>query len=434
MRVERTTIYETRQDQRIHSTQDDDQLAVCSMIILSTFCVSVGATRPSESRRKERYGKVASELPKWGSMHPDLTIFQPGELVYDRSLPVIPLQKDLYRRQDSVSIEDSSNESARTTATKPLKFASTSTASPAVATTTSVTVTSSRSSSSSSSPRPTSIVTAAETDSNLPRPFDSGLGNNYTDENCPKFINNFLRNETFISCLPFSLLLQVNRSIRFLWARELDTNRRLIQNSMSFFSVTKTLATITRTLDTTCKPVDSTCNTLMSSIALQLRQDNHCAADYRREQPLVTAAYNGLIAYEPLYKAGCARDPGNGIYCFANAITNSSSPADSYPYYLPLGIPLPERSQPSCTTCLKEMMGVFSQATGDKTQQPLLETYPNAARMINAGCGSGFANQAVGTAKSAGQGSGATTLIIASPFRLGTVVLPLLSTAAAVLL
>ncbi|KAL8810198.1 MAG: hypothetical protein Q9200_002761 [Gallowayella weberi] len=407
-------------------------MAVCSLIFLSTFCVSVGATRPSKSRRKERYGRLASELPRWGSIPPDLSIFQPGDLVYDRRFPVVPLQQDLYRRQDSVSTEDSSNENARTTSTKHLKFSSTSTASPAVATTTSVTVPSSSSSSSSSAPRPTSIATAPVTDSNLPRPFDSGLGNNYTDENCPKFINSFLRNETFISCLPFSLLLQVIQSIQPLWAGELITNRRLIQNSMSFFSVTKTLATITRTLDTTCKPIDTTCNTLMASIALQLRQDNHCAADYRREQPLVTAAYNGLIAYEPLYKASCARDPDNGIYCFANAITNSSSPADSYPYYLPLGIPLPDRSQPSCTTCLKEMMGVFSEATGDKTQQPLLETYPDAARMINAGCGSGFANQTVGTAKNAGQGSGASRLSLLGWLRV--VGLPVFSTAAAVVL
>ncbi|KAL8676725.1 MAG: hypothetical protein Q9186_006791, partial [Xanthomendoza sp. 1 TL-2023] len=368
------------------------------MIILSTFGVSVGATRPSESRQRERYREVASELPRWDSIQPDLRAFQPGDLVYDRRFPVVPPQKDLYRRQDGVNTEGSSEGSAKTTTQRDLKFSSASTASPAVPTSTSVTAPKSRSSSSSSSsPEPTSIVTATETDSNLPRPFDSGLGNNYTDNSCRTFMNNFLRNETFVSCLPFSLLLQ---------------------NSISFFSVTKTLATITRTLDTTCRPIDSTCNTLMSSLAVQLRQDNHCGADYRRQQPLVTAAYNGLIAYEPLYKAGCARDPDNGIYCFANAITNSSSPADSYPYYLPLGIPLPEGSEPSCTTCLEEMMGVFSEAAGDKTQQPLLQTYPDAARIINGKCGPGFANQTVGNGKGAGQSSGATTILFGSSSRL----------------
>lgn len=44
---------------------------------------------------------------------------------------------------------------------------------------------------------------------NLPTPFDSSLGNNFTAPSCPTFFRNFMSNETFINCLPLSLLLQV---------------------------------------------------------------------------------------------------------------------------------------------------------------------------------------------------------------------------------
>ncbi|KAL8786886.1 MAG: hypothetical protein Q9213_002517 [Squamulea squamosa] len=186
---------------------------------------------------------------------------------------------------------------------------------------------------------------------------------------------------------------------------------------MSFFSVTKSLSAISRTLDSTCKPIDADCNTLMASLALDLRKDENCAADYRREQPLVVAAYNGLVAYEPLYKAGCARDPEKGNYCFANAITNTSSPTDSYPYYLPLGIPLPGGSQPSCTSCLRETMRIFNEAASDKNQQPLIKTFPGAAQMINVGCGPGFANQT--TAQGSG---GVPTLRILPTGKFGFVI------------
>lgn len=192
------------------------QLALCSVILLSTFCILADATPSSEGRRKQRYGNLASELPRWASLQPHLDSFQPGEIVYDRRFPVVPIQNDLYRRQDSVNIEESSTGNARTTTQKQLKFSSTSTASPAAATLTPATLPKSSSSflsSSSSTPEPTSIVTAPGTDSSLPRPFDKGLGNNYTQNSCPNFINNFLRNETFTSCFPFSLLLEVSISV-----------------------------------------------------------------------------------------------------------------------------------------------------------------------------------------------------------------------------
>lgn len=45
----------------------------------------------------------------------------------------------------------------------------------------------------------------------LPSPFDTSLGNNFTSPSCPAFFQSFLSNATFQDCLPFSLLLQVHQ-------------------------------------------------------------------------------------------------------------------------------------------------------------------------------------------------------------------------------
>lgn len=57
----------------------------------------------------------------------------------------------------------------------------------------------------------TSIMSAAPTDTNspLPNPFDGGIGTNFTQPSCPTFLNEMTNNQTFTSCLPFSILLQV---------------------------------------------------------------------------------------------------------------------------------------------------------------------------------------------------------------------------------
>ncbi|KAL8651522.1 MAG: hypothetical protein Q9210_003199 [Variospora velana] len=338
-----------------------------------------------DGHRRPRYGKSVERLPRFEHVEPDLDSLKRSDVVYDRRFPAAPVHYNIYKRQDPVNVGG-----ATTTAQKQLRFSSTSTASPAAATTAAATAaaftTVSLPTPKSTSPlsgQPTSLVTAPATgSSSLPRPFDTGLGNNYTNPECPVFMNNFLRNETFNSCVPFSLLLQ---------------------NSMSFFSSTKSLTAITRTLDATCAVRDPTaCTTLLSSIASQLRQDSNCGSDYRREQPLVLAAYNGLVSYSPLYRAGCERDLESDNYCFANAIQNMTSPSDSYPYYLPLGIPLPGGSQPTCSDCLRRTMEIFHQAgeEGGQQQSPLVTSFVGAAQMVNMGCGPGFSNQTIAASTS----------------------------------
>jgi hypothetical protein len=87
----------------------------------------------------------------------------------------------------------------------------------------------------------------------------------------------------------------------------------------------------------------------MDGYARELITASACKADLDSNTPLVIQALNGLVAYPVAYTASCLRD-SEGSYCFANAVSNTSSTTDSYPYYLPIGQELPAGSRPSCNS------------------------------------------------------------------------------------
>jgi hypothetical protein len=208
-------------------------------------------------------------------------------------------------------------------------------------------------------------------------PFDTALGNNFTAP-CAAWFRSFLHNNSVIDCHPLSLLLQT---------------------SSSFFDASKSFARITTTLEATCNINSSECLGVMNNFARAVRDESNCAVDYANDNPSVLQAYNGLVAYQPLYQAGCLRDD-SGNYCFANAITNASAVTDSYPYYLPLGVALPGGARPSCSPCLQDTMAIFSSFTGNATQ-PISRTYNDAAQHMEMYCGPTFVNQSASPLKGA---------------------------------
>lgn len=223
------------------------------------------------------------------------------------------------------------------------------------------------------------------TPSGLPEPFDTSLGSNFTNPNCPNYFTKFLNNATFQSCLPISLLLQ---------------------NSMSFFQTARSANLLDKTLNISCSAPLAVCSPLMSSIASQLISVDNCGSDYAQQNPLVMQAYSGLKAYEPVYQATCLKDKTTDKYCFTEAMTKSSNTDDSYPYYTAVGLALPVGSRPTCNTCLQQTMQIFSGYAVQK-DQPLSQTYLNCAVQVNSGCGQTFANtQVQSTAKGASKSSG----------------------------
>ncbi|ORY08729.1 hypothetical protein BCR34DRAFT_488301 [Clohesyomyces aquaticus] len=203
----------------------------------------------------------------------------------------------------------------------------------------------------------------------IPRPFDTALSNNYTTP-CAAWFRRLLSNSTFNACHPFSLMLQT---------------------SSSFFDASKSFVGITQTLQATCNVNATICLGNMNALARELRDNANCAVDYANDNPQVLQAYNGLLAYYPLYQASCLKDDG-GQYCYANAVTNTTATGDAYPYYLPLGVTMPGGARPTCNTCLQDAMAIFSSFAGNQTQ-PISKTYNAAAQQIDLGCGPTFINK-----------------------------------------
>lgn len=127
---------------------------------------------------------------------------------------------------------------------------------------------------------------------------------------------------------------------------------------------------------------------MMASLASQLKGQSVCASDLAVQNPLVEQTYNGLLAYPVLYQAGCLKD-SLGNYCFASAVTNTSTASNVYPYYLPLGTPLPSSFKPTCDSCLNKTMQVLAHSASDSSQ-PISNTYNKAATAVDNVCGANF--------------------------------------------
>lgn len=133
----------------------------------------------------------------------------------------------------------------------------------------------------------------------------------------------------------------------------------------------------------------------MSSYANQLVDSSNCLDDYKAGNPIVIKAYNGFLAYELVFGATCLKDGTTANdYCFADAVTNVSSPTSSYVYYLPVGVALSAGATPTCNTCLKTAMSQFAAYATNGTL-PISKTYVSAAQQINLVCGPGFVDASV---------------------------------------
>ena len=133
----------------------------------------------------------------------------------------------------------------------------------------------------------------------------------------------------------------------------------------------------------------------MSTLAQQIQLQENCGADFAMRNPLVLQAYNGFTAYQPSFHAGCLKD-SDGNYCYANAATNSTSPTSGYIYYLPLGVSLPQGTNPTCSRCLRDTMSVFA-AYASNSSQPLNAVYNDAAQQVDTSCGNRFVEATIQT-------------------------------------
>ncbi|KAH6850030.1 hypothetical protein B0I37DRAFT_102812 [Chaetomium sp. MPI-CAGE-AT-0009] len=301
---------------------------------------------------------------------------------------VLPEHEIQRRRVQKRATSDGPEESDSTESSEPSKTSATR----SVTTTFSIGV---------GSPKTSSTSTTAAA-SPLPSILDS-VASGFSASTCPVFINTFLNDPNFKQCYPLSMLFKGSRS---------------------FYEALRSLVGITRTLDATCAANVTFCTSYLKQLAQNLTAPENCGADYNRGLSTVVDAYNGMVAYAPVYSAGCLRDPETGAYCYANAVTNRTNPSSTYIYFLPLNSTLPGATVPACGYCLQRTMAIYQAATADRTQL-IANTYVTAAEQVNVICGPDFANETlaeVPTSSAPTMSRSATWFGTALPLLLGAVV------------
>ncbi|KAK2592177.1 hypothetical protein QQS21_010137 [Conoideocrella luteorostrata] len=222
-----------------------------------------------------------------------------------------------------------------------------------------------------------STATSDGASSPLPSPFDSPVPSAFQipggGNSCPKYMSTLLSDPTFKSCYPISML---------------------IQTSTGFFNAEKQLVSIVKVLEATCAADVTKCTDFLSTAARNLTSDGNCKAEFEQNQTQVLQAYRGLRAYKVLYSAACLQTPDTNTYCFANAVTNLSTPSDTYLYFMPYGLALPGASRPTCNWCTKQTMAIYNSAAADR-RQPVASRYEDAARQVNTLCGPNFVNSSL---------------------------------------
>ncbi|KAG6000446.1 hypothetical protein E4U54_001420 [Claviceps lovelessii] len=211
----------------------------------------------------------------------------------------------------------------------------------------------------------------------LPSPFDNLVPSAFQvpggGNSCPKFMASLLSDPTFKRCYPISMLMQT---------------------STGFFDAQKKLVSLVKVLDATCSPDVTKCTDFLNQAARNLTLEANCKNEYEQNQTQVLLAYRGLRAYNVMYSAACLQDPSSSSYCFANAVTNMSTPSNTYLYFMPYGLSLPGASKPTCNWCTKTTMSIYNAAAADR-RQPVAAKYEDAAQQVNTLCGPNFVNSSL---------------------------------------
>ncbi|KAJ7827006.1 hypothetical protein B0H14DRAFT_3467320 [Mycena olivaceomarginata] len=207
----------------------------------------------------------------------------------------------------------------------------------------------------------------------FPQPFDSSLSQNFSSLSCFNFFSNMTNTVAFRSCRPFSLLLQASEG--FLDAQE---NLQLLNNIV--------WGTCNTSID------DEGCSANIAWFSSNLVSS--CAIDLKDGNAMAVNTQIALNAFNLMRDAGCLVDPTTNTYCYLDAVRNSN-PSDTYFYSLPLGVSMPNNTIASCSACTKSLMTLYYGAMNDATQGPgltaLKASYPSAAKIAVADCGTGYA-------------------------------------------
>jgi hypothetical protein len=240
-----------------------------------------------------------------------------------------------------------------------------------------------------------------------PTAFDTSLGSNFTNTDCPNFFNTFLSDQNFIQCQPLSFLLK---------------------NSQSYVkSVRSGVEDVEAVLDKSCTADYNKCQNIMKNYASKILDPSICKQDFDLENPLVRQAYQNFLNYGVVRNITCLRmedvgekDPAaNETYCYTDALYNQNNIADAYLYLLPFGnsYPKTENTKPSCSACTNRVMSLLHEQTQNK-QLLIASTYTSASSLIAVNCGNDFVNISTLSSSQLTSSASSSFLLLASPIQL----------------
>jgi hypothetical protein len=219
-------------------------------------------------------------------------------------------------------------------------------------------------------PVPT-VPTSATLPTPFPQPWDSNIPQNFSSTSCFNFFTNMTNTLAFRSCRPLSLLLQSSSTLV-----DAQTNLTLL-NSIIWGTCQTTMST-------------EQCSSNMGWFASNLQSD--CSQELSQKNAIAVNALIGLQAFDLVNQVGCLSDPSTNTYCYVSAVHNSN-PSDVYLYQLPLGLSYPNTTTPTCSSCSKSVMDIYSSALQNSPSilSALQGDYPGAQQILDSTCGSTFA-------------------------------------------
>ncbi|WVQ72629.1 hypothetical protein IAR50_002188 [Cryptococcus sp. DSM 104548] len=246
---------------------------------------------------------------------------------------------------------------------------------------------------------PSPVPTSAP--SPVPTPLDLSISNAMSSS-CMTYLTSLVSSSTFLSCLPFSLLLTTSSAYATLVSTALSSGDYTQLNELVAYTSSP-------------QPSGSVCESYMSGVMTALKSKSNCASDISSNLAIVKKTKLGVGNYKVMKEAEALVNEETGAYCYLEAIA-SEKPDDLYLWGLPGGISLPSSSTPSCSKCSSSLLTTYG--TYLSSTSTLNATVINAAvKRVNEACGASFVNytatnqtsSAVG-ALGAGKGAGGGAL------------------------
>ncbi|OCF33018.1 hypothetical protein I316_05356 [Kwoniella heveanensis BCC8398] len=232
----------------------------------------------------------------------------------------------------------------------------------------------------------------------VPTPLDLSISQTLSS-GCMVYLSSLLSSSTFLSCLPFSLLLTTSAGYSKILSTALSTGNYTTLNNLISYTASPL-------------PGGGECESYMSDVMSTFSTKANCGTDLSAKKVVALEAKNGIGNYGVMREAEGLVDESTGKYCYIEAVA-SGRPDDLYLWGLASEISLPSSSTPTCSPCSKALLNTYTTYMPD-TATLNTTLIGGAIQRVNAACGQGFVNLSATTSSSGAMRTTTTTSLQSS--------------------